>query len=440
VVGLQLIDRCRNNSQKTNLSKKATEPVLTRTETSSTETHPQHGHRQYEVLVAGALAADLSCDYIPLEGFEGSESPILHTSNPALFSQSIGGVGHNVALAAHYAGASTLLCSAVGNDVTGHALIEQLKQSGLPSSGVQILGADENARTAQYVAVNDTKKDLVVAMADMSILASPSLDSAEVWETLITRHKPKWVVVDSNWSARIISQVIKAARSRNARIAFEPVSAQKSSRLIRTMKPECVVPDHSLDLAAPNNLELRTMYNTAREAMFFDSGHWWQIINALNLPAVGSRDRLVQLTSADLVDQGIPQQSLQLLPYIPCILTKLGARGCLLTQMLQPGDLRLRDPDFAEYILGRSLEDDGPVGGVYMRLFPPPEIVNSEEVVSVNGVGDTLLGVLIAGLAKDGAEARVEDMIPAAQRAAVMTIRSDKAVSAEIKGILDSSR
>jgi len=37
-------------------------------------------------------------------------------------------------------------------------------------------------------------------------------------------------------------------------------------------------------------------------------------------------------------------------------------------------------------------------GGVYMRLFPPVEVV--EDIVSVNGVGDTFLGVLVVGLAK----------------------------------------
>ncbi len=389
------------------------------------------------MLVAGALAADLSCDYVPLEGFADSPAPVLYTSNPAIFSQSVGGVGHNVALAAHYAGASTLLCSAVGDDVTGRALITQVRQSGLPASGIHVLDPASDARTAQYVAMNDTRKDLVMAMADMSILSSQILDSESLWERIMTQHRPGWVVIDGNWSTSIISHIASAARSVGARIAFESVSAQKSSRVTKLIKPEHVMPNHIVDLATPNVLELQTMYHTARDALLFESESWWSIINALNLPRAGSRDRFLQLTSSRLVDQGVPQQTLQLLPYIPCMVTKLGTQGCLVSQLLRPGDPRLRHPESAPYILGRASEDAKAVGGVYMRLVPPAELVKQEEVVSVNGVGDTLLGVLVAALAKKGTGSRVEDVLMVAQAAAVRTLKSKRAVSEGVKGILE---
>ena len=70
-----------------------------------------------DVLVAGAVAVDLSCDYTTPKS--GEQSPQLHTSNPASIRQSIGGVGHNVALAAHRASgrASVKFCSMVGDDM-----------------------------------------------------------------------------------------------------------------------------------------------------------------------------------------------------------------------------------------------------------------------------------------------------------------------------------
>jgi pseudouridylate synthase / pseudouridine kinase len=408
-----------------------------RSDATSAKTPSLARSKHYDVLVAGALAADLSCDYAPLEGFAGSESPSLHTSNPASLSQSAGGVGHNVALAAHYAGASTLLCSAVGDDIAGRALIDLVRGSGLPISGIQILDPAADARTAQYVAMNDTRKDLLIAMADMSILSCPLLESESVWQRIMTEQRPTWVVVDSNWSASIMSHIISAAKSVSARVVFEPVSAQKSSRLIKLIKPDHVVPRQIVELATPNIIELQTMYHTAREALLFESESWWSIINALNLPRGGSRDRFVQLTSSQLVDQGVPQQGLQLLPYIPCIVTKLGAQGCLVLQLLRPGDPRLRDLESAPYILGRALEEDGTFGGVYMRLIPPAELVKQDDVVSVNGVGDTLLGVLVAGLAKEGTEARVEDILLLAQKAAIRSLKSKSAVSEGVKGILD---
>ena len=391
------------------------------------------------MLVAGALAADLSCDYSPLEGFANSVKPLPHTSNPAIFSRSVGGVGHNVALAAHYAGASTLLSSAVGDDITGRALVEQVRTSGLPSVGIQVLDLAPDARTAQYAAVNDTKKELVIAMADMSILSCRLLDSKAHWEQIMAQYRPRWVIIDGNWSSSIISHIRTAARSIDACIAFEPVSAQKSSRLIKLIKPDAVIPDPFVDLATPNVFELQTMYHTARDALLFESESWWSIINALNLPRGGSRELFIQLTDSRLVDQGVPQQCLQLLPYMRSVVTKLGAQGCLVSQLLPPGDPRLRDPDYAPYIFGRACEEERTVGGVYMRLFPPAELVKPEDVVSVNGVGDTLLGVLVAALVKNGAGARVEDVLMMAQQAAVKSLKTSRAVSEGVKGILDQS-
>lgn len=75
------------------------------------------------------MAVDLSCDYTPLgedaisppEQQQSREmiSPQMHTSNVASITASIGGVGHNVVLAAHRAGGSisVQLCSVVAQDL-----------------------------------------------------------------------------------------------------------------------------------------------------------------------------------------------------------------------------------------------------------------------------------------------------------------------------------
>jgi pseudouridylate synthase / pseudouridine kinase len=427
---------CRHDTSSTSASLPLCHPGLPETSVASPANPTSLLDSKYDVLVAGALAADLSCDYAPLEGFADTTTPLLHTSNPAVFSHNVGGVGHNVALAAHYAGASTLLCSAVGDDITGRALVDQVQKSGLPISGIQVLDPAADARTAQYVALNDTKKDLVIAMADMSILSCRVLDSESVWQRIMTQHRPKWVVIDGNWSQSIFSHIAVAAKSVGARIAYEPVSAQKSSRLIKLMTAVDVVPNHYAEIATPNILELQAMYHKAQDALLFESESWWSVISTLNLRRGGSREHFIRLTNSQLVDQGVPQQSLQLLPYIPCIITKLGVQGCLISQLLRPGDPRLRDPDSAPYILGRAEDADGAVGGVYMRLFPPAELVKQEDVVSVNGVGDTLLGVLVAALSVKGAETRVEDVLVVAQEAAVRSLKSDRAVSDGVRAIL----
>ena len=76
-----------------------------------------------EIVIYGSVAVDLSCDYAPLEGGDSVSKdppvvPQMHTSNRAAISSSIGGVGRNVALAAHRAGGDipVLLRSLVGKD------------------------------------------------------------------------------------------------------------------------------------------------------------------------------------------------------------------------------------------------------------------------------------------------------------------------------------
>ncbi|KAK2807325.1 hypothetical protein FQN50_005480 [Emmonsiellopsis sp. PD_5] len=408
------------------------------------------------VLVAGSLAIDFACDYTPISKKSNpNDTPALHTSNPSTITQSLGGVGHNVALAASYVGSSVLFCSFIADDLSGRAALAGLEKSKstLHPHGIQILTpSTTGARTAQYVSVNDAKKDLMLAMADMAILELPasSLDFSNFWQPLIQHAQPSWAVVDANWSPDVLAKWISLTKSQtSAKVAFEPVSTAKSTRIFH---PALINPtstilhnNNAIDLATPNRHELAAMYSCARESNLFDSPQWWSVINALEMPSSGSRDRLTALTTPDLVDEGIPQQSIQLLPFIPCIVTKLGAQGLLLTQLLEPGDQRLRSADHARYVLGRSYAGGSGgggggvegVGGVYMRLFPPAEVLGEDEVVSVNGAGDTLLGVLVAGLAMNegGGLRRVEDIIPVAQRASVRTLKSKDAVSREIEGL-----
>jgi pseudouridine-5'-phosphate glycosidase/pseudouridine kinase len=395
-----------------------------------------------DVIVAGSLAIDLSCDYTPFGDELTQVAPVPHTSNPAVIAQSLGGVGHNVAVAANYVGSSVIFCSVVADDLSGRAALSTLEKEGLSTTGVSVLPATPGTRTAQYIAINDIKKDLLVAMADMGIVELPEsqLDFDGFWEPLIERTKPKWVVVDANWRPEVMTKWSTIARKHGARVAFEPVSTAKARRLFgsdasgsgATIGPKDTVPNNAISMACPNKLELAAMFTAAREAQLFESTGWWNVIDSMNMSPAGSRERLVQLTSPALVDEGLPQQTIQLLPFIPCIITKLGGAGALLTQLLPPGDSRLTDPDSAPYILSRShVDSDVPFGGVYMRIFSPATILGAQDIVSVNAAGDTLLGVVVAGLAK-GEAARIEDIIPIAQEASRKTLASAGGVSKDL--------
>lgn len=286
--------------------------------------------------------------------------------------------------------------------------------------------SDPTCRTAQYVAVNDGKKSLVMAMADMDIFTAHS-DPAH-WDAIVAASKPKWLVVDGNWAAADIRSWITTAKRSGASIGFEPVSNAKSARLFcppRGLESLGVYPAPSVDLATPNQYELAAMHTAAAENGYLEDQRWWEVVDAFGMR--GAREKFVQITSAALTNAGIPQQAVQLLPYIPTILTKMGDQGALLTEILAKDDPRLADPTHKPFIVSRSGIEGSPVGGVYMRLFPVAQAV--QDVVSVNGVGDTFLGVLVAGLARGG---KVESLIGVAQKAAVLTLRSAESVSEDL--------
>jgi pseudouridine-5'-phosphate glycosidase/pseudouridine kinase len=405
--------------------------------------------RKADVFVAGILAIDYSCDHQPRSN--AASALEMHTSNPARIGQSLGGVGHNVARAASLMGSEVRFCSAVGDDLSGKAALEALSQEGLDNAAVKILPLESSRRTAQYISVNEQDKDLTIAMADMSILNSPEAGKGDIiqqtfvdlWEPQLLDSRPTHLVVDANWPPKYLQTWLQAASTIDAHVTFEPVSNAKSTipfELPATPgQPQInslpAFPNPAISLATPNSYELAAMHTAARERGFFERQDWWEVIDALGIPSTGARVSMALATSPELVDQGIPQQSVQLLPFIPSICTKLGAKGVLVTQLLKADDPRLTSGEYAPHILSRcnnGTESTLGVGGVYMRLFPPAEEVDAADIVSVNGVGDTFVGTLVAEMARakaQGKEKGVEECIGLAQKAAVLTLKSEQAVS-----------
>ena len=404
-------------------------------------------HKMADIVVAGSLAIDLSCNYTPQchQQFNDQVStPMLETSNPATISQSLGGVGQNIATALHYLDITVRLCSAVGDDIAGRTALNVLSERNMLIDGVMV--KPSGSRTAQFVAFNDSQKQLVMAMADMTILESAVSELPAHWKTQLHYHPPKWLILDANWDPTTLSAWASMAKNLGVKIAYEPVSVEKSTRIFdpRISPTQKLAhkskPAHEIDLATPNDLELKSMYNTLRDT-FVSSRKNQRLSSEQEI----IKAKLTTLTNTALVERLIPQMAMELLPFIPCILTKLGPEGVLMTQLLYPEDPKLSDPAAAPYILSHfdSLVtnpeycDERPsrvVAGVYMRLFSAAEYVPEDQIVSVNGVGDTFLGVIMAGLTKENAKP-IEDLIGIAQKGAVMTLKSVESVSPEIASL-----
>ena len=104
-----------------------------------------------------------------------------------------------------------------------------------------------------------------------------------------------------------------------------------------------------------------------------------------------------------------------------------------MAKLLPPSHPLLQSTEGAPYILTRNMSGNPDIGGIYLRHFPVTEPVSKEDVVSVNGVGDTFLGVIVAGLAK-GLQLD-EKLIHIAQKASVMTLKSKEAVSPDLTSL-----
>jgi pseudouridine-5'-phosphate glycosidase/pseudouridine kinase len=304
----------------------------------------------------------------------------------------------------------------------------------MSTDGIEVLS--QPCRTAQYVAINNTNKDLALAMADMKILETVPSPTKTRMLHKISASPPKLLVLDANFDSDTLHEYLIIGRSSpTTTTIFEPVSTAKALRIFPSK------PDHNTshpfphliaDIITPNELELTALHNHAYSLGLFDHPIWFATIDALGIPPSGLRVPLAITTTPAIVDAGIPQQAIKLLPFFPTILTKLGPQGVLLTRILKADDPVLTSADESQYVLSRCKTGDHKIGGLYVRLFPTDKILRDEEVVSVNGIGDTFLGALAAGLVQGR---RIQDVIPFAQKAATLSLRSKESVSPELKSL-----
>jgi pseudouridine-5'-phosphate glycosidase/pseudouridine kinase len=218
---------------------------------------------------------------------------------------------------------------------------------------------------------------------------------------------------------------------------FEPTSAAKSTAIFspafNPRKKLGTFPEHSLYAAAPNAQELDAMYTAAADAELFSTKlPWWAVIDSLLLDSNfrADIDALSRSSGVDLVGTGLVQKAINLVPYIPNLFVKLGEKGCLVVSLLQPGDKTLEKRPGPDAVVMKARVGEE-VGGLLVRHFEAEKV---DQVVSVNGAGDTFLGVAVAGLVRGEP---LESVVEKAQRAAVLTLQSREAVSRRIEDLVE---
>ncbi|KAJ2692992.1 hypothetical protein H4218_006204 [Coemansia sp. IMI 209128] len=349
------------------------------------------------VLVIGGAAIDVTSRI----GATRVTETLSATSYPGTVHTSIGGVGQNMARAAHYLGAPTYLVSAVGDDAHGHSIKLDLARIGMDHSYLQFQA--DCARTAVYNALHKPNGDLLVAVADMDI--NGMLTGQQISDAF-DKLEPGIVGLDGNISTLALSTAIMLAAGKRACVVFEPTSVPKCTSVLSALLS---ISRSGIDssvsglvqVITPNALELQEMAKAALKLALVESAPPASITSEI----ANTHHQL----SVDTV-----RAALTLFPLFPIQIIKLGENG---VAVVSP----------------RSCDQSQPVVRHISPLKPGP-IVNS------NGTGDSLVGAVLALLHSkqitispaghiDLSPEEIDDMAVRAQRASILSLESPLAIS-----------
>jgi pseudouridine kinase len=149
------------------------------------------------------------------------------TSTPGAIRVSPGGVGRNIAENLARLGEPVVLLSAVGDDDSGHHILQQATTCCMDVSHILV---DPDHRTAAYIAVVDHRGQMILAIDDMEI----NLDL--LTPELIYRHRSlfrhaRLVVLDANLAPNALRTIFRLARRYHLPVCADPTTATLAPRL-----------------------------------------------------------------------------------------------------------------------------------------------------------------------------------------------------------------
>ncbi|ORE22282.1 Ribokinase-like protein [Rhizopus microsporus] len=326
------------------------------------------------LLVIGGVALDITSTVSP-----SIKSSVLYTSTPGKITQTLGGVGRNIAEAAMRTGAKVRLVSVVGDDLAGINVYEGMKLLKMDTRHIQTL---KGHNTAVYNALHSNTGQLVAAVADMDIFEH--MDGVKV-ASIIQNEQPNLVCFDGNISSKVMKEITKTCHAFRIPAFFEPTSVPKALKLFNHHE---TLQLRSIRYISPNQFELDAMSQKIESTPEL----YKQIKSNKCIHTYGDLSPLAAKT--------LPQ-AMHLSHFIPNVITKLGEEGCLY------------------------------VGEAGIKYFPP-ETILPHEIKSVTGAGDCFVGTFIANLQRHPIDTHLDHIVQKSQLAAIRTLKSDKAVSVDI--------
>ncbi|KAK6505006.1 hypothetical protein TWF481_006938 [Arthrobotrys musiformis] len=407
----------------------------------STLTSPEPTTQTGVILVIGGVGIDViaKCN---------NKHLLPATSNPGAVTVSVGGVAKNIAatLAQLDPPNPVKFLSAVGHDINGLRVLQDLKALGINSDDVSI---KKGFRTASYAAINSDAVEggLSTAVVDMDVITS--IERSEI-AAVVEKYKPSIICFDSNLSKEAVQAICEAARKHGALAVWEPTSMPKASALSSLFTSLRLDRDCGVDIVSPNDHELNEIYESVcrTENMAQDrpdileeqkqkiKGDGERASNTFNslkellnrLAADLSREKVTPTVftypNADSLRTSI-SRAIYLLPYFPTIITKLGSKGVLTVRSIKhPNPLEATRNRYTPYysltdeikeardtpgvnttafdanifIPAEPYDPETQIIGTHIHWTPAGRKLTSEDIVSSNGAGDTFLGSFLHNL------------------------------------------
>jgi pseudouridine kinase len=182
------------------------------------------------------------------ESFLCIDQPQLHTSNPATYKKSAGGVARNVAHHLAMLGNKVELITHFGNDDSGHWLKNICSNAGIGLSHAVF----NDEPTGRYSAILSPDGNLyagaAVAGVEEAVTVSLLKDKSDLLRSAFL------IMIDCNLSKECLEYLISFCKEEKIYCIVEPVSVQKATRL-RNLNLENVL------MITPNKDELISILN-----------------------------------------------------------------------------------------------------------------------------------------------------------------------------------
>lgn len=185
-------------------------------------------------MIIGSAAVDVIARAKAISAIDGSRGR--HSTSPGTVGLHLGGVGRNVAEAAHRISTSkfraqpstTVLISSVGDDLLGRLVLEETGRMGMRTDGIM---TTTQRRSAVCNMVLDGSGNLIGGVADMDIVQSIEPDVVRLYMRIqrdesphivqtqvvsqITKHDPVLVAMDANVSPNVLKAVVLHCNAAN---------------------------------------------------------------------------------------------------------------------------------------------------------------------------------------------------------------------------------